>query len=789
MSQFVKFTGSGGYSDCANRRGLSHYFKYDMTPSFKNLVVAALCMAFGFAAPALSKPTTAKPVSAESSSVPQLGPASTQLLNPSQVRSLTMAAMGKPNGITLTGYANRTELNSGVRLDEAVTKATLRLKATYPPGMRHDQSFIRVYVNNQLAGMAQLKADKAGISHWMNIELEPALFTDFANVLVVYDGTYDAVCVAPENPTLRVDVSAESKLDIESRPLTLVNDLAMLPAPFFDPRDSNRLELPVVLPQQLSPTQLKAAGLVSSWLGAQASYRQARFEVKKSVPDNRHSVIFSTGELLPIGLKTSDLTGPMLWMDQSPSKPWIKQLYVLGRNDEELLTAAQGLVLESQVLSGQKAVIQKVDLGPARKAYDAPRYVPTHRPVRFAELMDYPGQLEASTGRPSVALNLRLPPDLFSWAGKNVDMALKYRVTSPSNWNDSLLTVDINDNLIQSFRLAPRAEPNQSRLTLNLLGAGDLNDQESLKIPAFRVGGNNTLKFSFNWASEGNKACAARSADARGAIDPNSTVDFSDLPHYIQMPDLAAFANGGYPFSIYADLSQTAVVLPAQPSTTDTQAYLNLLGLFGQWTGLPSLRVSVVQGFDAQALQNKHWIALGVRDQHPWLDDKGLNLPMVLTQVERSMGRNRLTGWFENLWQSENAGKDSANARAWVTPSGALGALLGFESNLNKGYGAVVLTGTDELSYQRMSDSLLDYDQVGRMRGSVALMRGGQVESYRVGSTYVAGSLPWWLRIRIAFSEYPVLVAVAGAAGGVLLAILMYGWLAGRANRRMKGQI
>ena len=101
----------------------------------------------------------------------------------------------------------------------------------------------------------------------------------------------------------------------------------------------------------------------------------------------------------------------------------------------------------------------------------------------------------------------------------------------------------------------------------------------------------------------------------------------------------------------------------------------------------------------------------------------------------------------------------------------------------------MVLTGTDELSYQRMSDSLLDYDQVGRMRGSVALMRGGQVESYRVGSTYVAGSLPWWLRIRIAFSEYPVLVAVAGAAGGVLLAILMYGWLAGRANRRMKGQI
>jgi hypothetical protein len=41
--------------------------------------------------------------------------------------------------------------------------------------------------------------------------------------------------------------------------------------------------------------------------------------------------------------------------------------------------------------------------------------------------------------------------------------------------------------------------------------------------------------------------------------------------------------------------------------------------------------------------------------------------------------------------------------------------------------------------------------------------------------------------LRIAFSEYPALIAVGGALAGVILAILAFGWLSGRASRRTKG--
>ena len=71
-----------------------------------------------------------------------------------QRRTLEFSKMGQPNGIRLTGVNRFVEMNSGVRLDELVLGARLSLKVLYPPGMRHDQSFIRVYVNDQLAAIS-----------------------------------------------------------------------------------------------------------------------------------------------------------------------------------------------------------------------------------------------------------------------------------------------------------------------------------------------------------------------------------------------------------------------------------------------------------------------------------------------------------------------------------------------------------------------------------------------------------------------------------------------------------
>lgn len=705
-----------------------------------------------------------------------------------KTRTVRFADMGQPSGVKLSGVTPSASLNAGVRLDELVTQASLNLKLLYPQGMRHDQSFIRVYVNEQLSAISPLSETKAGALHTVRIDLDPTLLSDFASIRLEYDGTYDTLCRDPANPTLRVDIRPDSTLVLTSSPLPLVNDLALLPAPFFDPRDNSKLKLGLVISGKKSTSNLKAAGVLASWFGAEAFYRQAAFDLLESLPASQHAIVLSTGELLPAGFDSAKLTGPMLYMDSAPGKPWVKHLYVMGRNDDELLQAVYGLVIEGQVLSGQQALIKSVNLGAPRKPYDAPRYVPTDRPVRFAELIDFPNQLEASTTNTKVRLNLRLPPDLFGWSGRNIPINLKYRYTAPSSWNDSLLNIEINSALIQSFRLPPRSEQSQNRLNIDLLGQAELNSEESLQIPAFRVGGNNELSFGFAFAPQGTQACSSTLQTARGAIDPESTLDFSRLPHYTKMPNLTAFANGGYPFTIYADLSDTALVLPANPTKIETEAYLNLMGLFGQWTGLPASRVTVLSTDTPAAIGEKHWLALGTSDRLSWLNDAQMNLPMVLNNTQRSMGMPRMVQWLQNLWAGGDGElMNDGGAKALIETGGALGAIMGFESHLQKQKSGLVLTGTDEESFARAVAALSDYADLAKIKGSVSLVRGDDIQSHQIGKTFVAGSLPWWLRVRIAFTEYPALIAVGGALAGVLLALLAYGWLSRRAGKRAQG--
>ncbi|MCQ8895415.1 cellulose biosynthesis cyclic di-GMP-binding regulatory protein BcsB [Limnobacter humi] len=750
------------------------------------LLPIALFTVTAFAVSAQAQPVTLQPAATATAvinaaaTLPPTAPAGSE-------RTLTLANMGQPGGIKLTGVNKSIELNSGVRLDELVKRASLNLKMMYPSGMRHDQSFIRVYVNNQLAAISPLTESKAGVLHATRIDLDPTLFTDFSGIRIELDATYDTTCRDPNNPTLRVDIRPDSTLTLATDPLTLVDDLAVLPAPFFDPRDNRKLSLPLVLPSTIDANSLKAAGILASWMGAQAFYRQAEFEVLTAPDDSRHSVILNVTDRLPESLGGQALQGPTLAMGSTAEKPWVKQLYVLGRTDDELLQAVYGLVVEGQVLSGKVAVVKQVNLGAPRRAYDAPRYVATDRPVRFAELMDYPTQLEASVENPKVRLNLRLPPDLFSWAGRNVPMALKYRYTAPSKWNDSLLNVEINNALVQSFRLAPRSEQGQNRLNIDLLGQAELASETAFQIPAFRVGGNNELSFGFGFMPEGGSACVTQNQTARGAIDPESTVDFSELPHYTKMPNLTAFANGGYPFSIFADLSDSAVVLPQQPNSAEIRAYLNLMGLFGQWTGLPANRVAVITGDPKVSVGTKHWIALGRSDRLPWLAAQQMSLPMVLSDTERSLGLSPVLGWFDRIWSNREDMPPSEQTRALIQSGGSLGAIVGFESPWGSQKTGLVITGTDETGFERAVSAFGNYTDIAKVRGSVTLVRGEELQAYHIGKTFVSGNLPWWLRIRIAFSEHPVLIALGGALAGMALALIAYGWLSRRASRRIKG--
>src|SRR5690606_38329133 len=103
-------------------------------------------------------------------------------------------------------------------------------------------------------------------------------------------------CEDPLHSSLWAKVSNTSQLQLATTPVAMPDDLAILPLPFFDSRDSRLLELPFVFAASPDNPSLEAAGAVASWFGAMASYRGAHFPVTLGqLPAKGNAIVLLTG--------------------------------------------------------------------------------------------------------------------------------------------------------------------------------------------------------------------------------------------------------------------------------------------------------------------------------------------------------------------------------------------------------------------------------------------------------------------------------------------------------------
>src|SRR5690606_1015712 len=204
-----------------------------------------------------------------------------------------------------------------------------------------------------------------------------------------------------------------------------------------------------------------------------------------------------------------------------------------------------------------------------------------------------------------VAMNL--PPDLYLLRSSGIDMNLNYRYTAPPTKDSSRMDISLNNQFLQSFSLTSSQDSNRLLLRLPVL-QGLLDGKTEVTIPALKLGALNQLRFDFQYMNPMpggtiENCITFQPVQNRVVIGDDSTIDFSKYYHFIAMPDLRAFANAGFPFSRMADLSDTLVVLPAQPTPGQLTTLLDSMGGIGAQTGLPAVNVTLTN--DGSQLANK----------------------------------------------------------------------------------------------------------------------------------------------------------------------------------------
>ncbi len=702
---------------------------------------------------------------------------------------LPFSKLGAFRPIHLKGITDSKSIGVGIRLDRVVTAARLRLTYSYSPALLFSISHIRVLVNQQVVATVPFTPANAGSPTTREIELNPLFFTNFNQITLELVAHYTIdKCEDPANSALWAEISPSSELILDEQVVALPNDLGLLPAPFFDPGDSSRLVLPFMLGSASDDELLRSAGIVASWFGVLADYRGARFPVVHAIPADRNVVLIGKAVDLPPSLKIAAIAGPTIAVLSNPNASDKKILLISGRTDQEVQTAAEALVLGKAVLSGPRTAVGHVDIGPPRKPYDAPKWLPLNGPVQFKNLVANPDILQVRGGSPEpIRIDMRVPADLFGWTGRGVPLDLKYRYTAPSVVNDSTLTVDINDMLVKSYRLTPRRpEANKSDfgvLRVPLLNNDTAQSGNAFNIPAFRVGSDNQLQLQFTLDSQKSGMCSGLAYNpARAGVDPDSTIDFSGFVHYAMMPNLAFFANSGFPFTTLADLAGTAIVVPDHPDSSDLETMLTVLGYMGKWTGIPSMRVQVLHSSQARAPLDKDLVVIGSGPSAALL--KGWDSVSALHIAASPSTAGEPKHYSVSLVDKEGTGSKLGRQDVTLSENGKLGILIGMQSPLHKSRSIVALTGTDPQGMLDVVNALGDPGKINVMKGGLVVVRDGKIESVPIGGQYTVGNLPWYARIWVVAIKHPVLLALFGILAGILVAVGVFLGLQALSSRR-----
>lgn len=704
--------------------------------------------------------------------------------------------LGLGGVLRLRGTQSEASVGIGIRRDELVESARLRLQFTLSPALLPELSHLKVSFNDQLIQTIVLPKERLGQPHHVELDIHPAYFADYNRLQFQFIGHYTMDCEEPEHSSLWAEISGESTLDLRLRRLPLKADLSLLPAPFFDPRDNRKVHVPIVYGAAPGLGEFKAAGAIASWMGALAAYRGNQFTVLENQLPQGSAVVIASNAQRPDFLEEMDIAPvehPTLSMVDHPTLPGAQLLLVLGKDAVQVEQAAQALALNKAALSGRTLQVSQLTLPDLREAYDAPRWISSRRPVSLGELVERPEelQLRGTVLYDTIRVNARMAPDLFTWNARGIPLNLQYRYTPTPMSDRGTLNVALNNQFLKSYALDASSDSRGGAVSTLLPVVENTPGQSrsNMKIPAFMVGGDNQMQFTFSIPPADLGRCrSTQPVELRAALDPQSNIDLTGFHHYIAMPNLTAFANSGYPFTKYADLAQTAIVLPNRPTAADVQTYLTAVARMASSTGYAGTRFTLLPAERINEARDMDILLISQGDQDGVLRQWQADLPALLAAGRRSIqplerGLNR---FYELFRVGEGAPTHPNSGTTTLDGDGPLAAVVGLESPLSKGRSVVALLATDTAAMHALGLGLSDGAKIEQLHGDLSLLRGESVESFRINPVYYVGDLPWYKRLWFHLHGYPVLLALLGVLAGLMVTLLVYGALRAIARQRLE---
>lgn len=701
--------------------------------------------------------------------------------------AISLSDTGLNDGMMLRGGDSSSSTRFILSASQVAQNGVLHLRYQFSPEMIPDRSLLVVSFNNTtLANLVMPATATDAKALVLNADIPiPAELLSSQNTLDIHlRGHYVAKCEDPGDARLWAKIEPTSTFEIAGILLPIANDLASLPAPFYEKEQTiSSTRIQMAFGSSPSTTLLRAGGVVSSWFGVQANSHHLIFPVVIGSLPPGNVVVVARNDSPILALLGQRPQGPHIEIVTNPTDNLGKVLVISADNDDQVLAVAQTLAIGTK-FTGSSVNVETVALPAARHVDDAPRWVQTTKP---SSLWSYTKTKELSSdGSQPIPSYVRIPPDVYFGDQDSVKLRLQYT----------------NAHLSPTQAAYLRFVANGSQVTYLPLPRKNGNDKvQSTEIPVpvnyLRPFANTFLfQFIFNSTSTQDFCRPIPPSNATGTLLPSSNLDLHAFPHWVSMPNLELFANAGFPFTRFADLSHTTVILPERPSEQEIATMLNLLAYFGAQTGYPALRVQVgdTKSFD----ENRDLLVIGTGTDLPTTPALEAKLPIALEEGSLVRRLDTTLSFVKEVWDRlSHLNPDSFSDLKGVQEESRLNRSLNdsFDSAIEMTESpssrhrsvVVVMLGKNTAN---LFPAFLDISSSRQIHGNVSVQHGTQFDSFAIDqSTYYVGHITAIARVRAWMHQEPWIGVLLPFLIGMLCAPWVHARLKSRAEVRLHGDL
>jgi len=681
-----------------------------------------------------------------------------------------------PSGsLALSGITPRRSVRFTVKRNEIVTKSYMELFYTPSPSLIPVRSQLNVYLNGIMQKTIPIHKEDLGKKVSTKVALDTHIIRDENLIEFEFIGHYTDYCENPVDTTLWLNISAQTTLHLGKQLLHLANDLSSFPLPFINTSTGDKTVLSLIFPQEPDLETIKAASIFSSYGGTISSWRGVDYPVfLDKLPSEGNAVVFMTNSNRPVFLKDYPKTDtPVIEMADIPGTQSDKMLIINAPDSQGLVVACRALAQGNVLFNGPLSRILEFKEIEKRKPYDAPNWADTSKKITFGSLTNFEGQLSSQGFAPApIELELNLPPDLYFVNGSRIAMDLIYKYTKPSKLGLSQMRLIINEKLIRSYPLNPDEETDEISEYIPLLGNLNIFNRTNVDTSFLRA--QNQFRFDFKYSlmftSKMNECNTIVPIPNRVEIDPNSSFDFTNIYHFTKMPNLNTFWQSGYPFSIYADLQRTAIVLSELNETSELNTLFNTLARIGSQLGYPALNLEIIDARHEEAIKaagDKDFLVIG---RIPDVLSNNENAAIVLNKTEQSI-KTSFNDSMPNRFTEEKAVAVQNIKQSNYT---GIGAIVSYRSPLSDERTLVAIISDSSEGMSNISQNIIVNHSSIIAAGSVTVIDHNRAKNYDVGDSYYIGDLPWYQRMYYMLLESPFLLMFLCLFSALIFCVLMY---------------